>query len=461
MIRVWHYWIARPKAFIMASHCMLMVALLSPSLWGSQAHSLSVVLQNNLGLILLLVALPMCFYFNGSATLILNPNFRLFLIRTASSVVIGLLLILPLFLTFPNLFPGYGLAGVAVIFSTLLLFGLRSLLHWLIERRKFGEGLLILGSGDLAKKFYDELVNGKNHLVKDPPHTISIFPINSLEGPDSGEVINYDELREITRRDRISRIVVAEANAQNSEGLAVALLDCKLRGLEVEQAIESYEQLNGKIWLEALRPEWLVYSDGFNPPKYYLPLKRFFETFCSLLLVVLAAPLFALIAILIKLDSKGPVLFRQVRVGLHGRDFVLLKFRTMRQDAEQETGPVWACEQDKRVTRVGKFLRQYRLDELPQAFNVLRGEMSLVGPRPERPYFVELLRQRVPYYRLRHYVKPGITGWAQVLYPYGASVEDAYEKLQYDLYYAKHMSLGFDLRILLNTVRIVLFGRGR
>jgi lipopolysaccharide/colanic/teichoic acid biosynthesis glycosyltransferase len=163
----------------------------------------------------------------------------------------------------------------------------------------------------------------------------------------------------------------------------------------------------------------------------------------------------------IKLDSPGPVLFRQIRVGLHGETFVIYKFRSMRQDAELETGPVWTGERDERVTRVGRLLRKFRLDEILQAINVLHGEMSLVGPRPERPYFVDRLEQQIPFYNLRHYVKPGITGWAQIMYRYGASVEDAHEKLQYDLYYAKHKSLGFDAGILLKTIRIVLFGRGR
>jgi exopolysaccharide biosynthesis polyprenyl glycosylphosphotransferase len=181
----------------------------------------------------------------------------------------------------------------------------------------------------------------------------------------------------------------------------------------------------------------------------------------GLLLAVLASPLLVLSAIAIKLDSRGPILFRQIRVGLEGKTFVVYKFRSMREDAENDTGPVWAQEADTRVTRVGRVLRKVRLDELPQLFNVLRGEMSLVGPRPERPYFVDLLEQEIPFYDLRHSVKPGITGWAQVCCPYGASIEDAHQKLQYDLYYAKNMSLRLDAVILLKTLRVVLFGKGR
>ena len=179
------------------------------------------------------------------------------------------------------------------------------------------------------------------------------------------------------------------------------------------------------------------------------------------LLIALTAPLMALIAIAVKLNSRGPVLFRQERVGLDARVFVLNKFRSMRHNAEAETGPTWAKEQDSRITSVGWILRKFRLDELPQAFNVLRGEMSFIGPRPERPCFVEMLRKEIPYYDLRHYVKPGVTGWAQVMYSYGASIEDAYKKMQYDLYYVKHLSLWMDILILFKTARVVLFGHGR
>jgi len=186
-----------------------------------------------------------------------------------------------------------------------------------------------------------------------------------------------------------------------------------------------------------------------------------FDLIFAVLLLVLTAPLMVIVAIAIRLDSRGPVLFRQVRVGQDGKTFVIYKFRSMREDAEFKSGPAWATERDERITRVGRFLRKFRLDELPQAINVLRGEMSVVGPRPERPYFVDRLIEEIPFYDIRHYAKPGITGWAQVMYAYGASVEDAHQKLQYDIHYVKHRSMVCDLMILCRTVKIVLFGRGR
>ena len=258
---------------------------------------------------------------------------------------------------------------------------------------------------------------------------------------------------------------VAESDPQVTQELATALLDRRLRGMEtvhrVESSAESYDTLPGGIHTELLPQECLSYSDGFNPSKQYLIVKSVLDCIGALFLFVIAAPVMAVVALAIKLTSAGPVLFRQVRVGQDGREFVLYKFRSMPEDVEAKTGPVWSGEGDSRATPVGHFLRRFHLDELPQVFNVLRGEMSLVGPRPERPCFVSFLRRLIPNYNLRHCVKPGITGWAQVLYPYGASVEDACEKLRHELYYARHISLGLDLRALAKTINVVLAGRGQ
>jgi exopolysaccharide biosynthesis polyprenyl glycosylphosphotransferase len=242
--------------------------------------------------------------------------------------------------------------------------------------------------------------------------------------------------------------------------LATALIDCKLRGVAVEEASSFHEKLTRKLWVKKLNPDWWIYSDGFQPSRVYLWHKRVLDIVCASAMILITAPLLLFIAIAIKLDSPGPSIFSQERVGLRGSKFTLYKFRSMKVDAEARSGPAWSSEGDNRATRLGKVLRKFRLDEIPQAFNVLRGDMSLAGPRPERPYFVDMLNQRVPNYGLRHYAKPGITGWAQVLYPYGATVEDAIEKLQYDLYYIKHMSFRQDLLILLKTISVVVFGRG-
>jgi sugar transferase (PEP-CTERM system associated) len=219
--------------------------------------------------------------------------------------------------------------------------------------------------------------------------------------------------------------------------------------------------VSGRILLENLKPSWLIFSDGFRKSWVTRVIKRLTGIAISVVGLVVTAPVMLVVAALIRLESPGPIFFKQERVGQDGKVFTLFKFRSMRTDAEKDGHPVWAGENDPRVTRVGALIRKTRVDEIPQLWNVLKGDMAIVGPRPERPYFVEKLRHVIPYYDQRHTVKPGITGWAQVRYPYGASVQDAVEKLQYDLFYIKHMSLVFDLSILFETIKVIIFGRGR
>jgi sugar transferase (PEP-CTERM system associated) len=333
---------------------------------------------------------------------------------------------------------------------------LRLFLRHLVTCGKFGEEILIVGTGALPEKLHRVLGNGEG----DPRRNMQALSI-SASPAERGAAIDLGELRTMVARGQIARVVIADSDTQSRERLAAELLDFRLRGLHVNDAVEFYEELSGKIWVEALNPQWFVYSNGFDCSQAGTSLKRCFDVTFALLMILLSAPLLMLIALAIKLESAGPVIFRQVRVGLHGKTFVIYKFRTMRHDAERETGPSWAAEFDPRVTSLGRLLRSFRLDEFPQAFNVLKGDMSMVGPRPERPCFVSLLEQEIPFYNLRHYLKPGITGWAQVMFQYGASVGDSYEKLQYDFYYAKHTSLRCDAEILLRTIGVVLLGRGR
>ena len=270
---------------------------------------------------------------------------------------------------------------------------------------------------------------------------------------------SYNQLLDIAERERIDKIVVALQDRRGSLPVE-ALLACKQRGIEVEEAVTFCEKLNGRVMLENLRPSWLIFSPGFAAPALLRLLKRVLDLAMAALGLTLAWPLMLALASLIKLDSPGPALFKQERTGERGKRFTLLKFRSMYVDAEAMTGPVFAETEDPRVTRMGRFIRRARLDELPQLINVLWGEMSFVGPRPERPFFVEQYVKEIPFYEQRLNVKPGITGWAQVRYPYGATLQDAEEKLRFDLYYVKHLSLLFDLYILLKTVKIVTLGRG-
>jgi exopolysaccharide biosynthesis polyprenyl glycosylphosphotransferase len=255
--------------------------------------------------------------------------------------------------------------------------------------------------------------------------------------------------------------VVADAEMFRESDAAETLIDLKLQGVRVESALELFERTRRKVWIEGLSAESVIFTNGFCPSRIYLAMKRLLDLVLSVALLMLTAPLMATISVIVKLETQGPAIFSQERVGMMGRQFIVYKFRSMRQDAERHSGPTWAKEKDERITRVGAILRKTRLDELPQVWNVLRGDMTFIGPRPERPYFVDMLRKKIRYYDLRHSVKPGITGWAQVMYPYGASIEDSYHKLEYDLYYAKNISIRLDLLILVKTIGVVLKGEGR
>lgn len=269
---------------------------------------------------------------------------------------------------------------------------------------------------------------------------------------------DYSEILSLCRKAKVDRIIVA-LDERRGKLPVEELLFCRLKGIRVDDGMAFTEDLAGKLSVENLHPSSLIFSDGFKSTAISRKVKRCLDVVASILGLTLSAPLSLLVALAIKLDSPGPILYRQERVGDDGRIFNLLKFRSMRVNAE-EKGPVWAKKKDERVTRVGRVIRKLRLDEVPQMINVLRGEMSFVGPRPERPFFVQQLKKEIPYYWQRQTVKPGITGWAQVRYPYGASKEDALEKLKYDLYYIKHMSVFFDILIILETIKTVILGRG-
>ena len=258
----------------------------------------------------------------------------------------------------------------------------------------------------------------------------------------------------------VNEIVVAPTERRKGSMPMRALLDCKLSGVRVSDAQSHFEKACGQLKIDYLNAGWLVFGPGFNQSSHRTSIKRVFDLSCTLVLLVISAPIMLLTALLIVLESRGPVLYRQERVGAHGRVFKVIKFRSMRTDAEKDGTPRFAAAQDDRVTRVGRVIRTFRVDEIPQLVNVLKGEMSLVGPRPERPFFVSQLTEALPYYAARHSLKPGITGWAQVCYQYGATLEDSREKLQYDLYYVKNHSLRLDILILLKTVAVVLSGKG-
>jgi sugar transferase (PEP-CTERM system associated) len=267
-------------------------------------------------------------------------------------------------------------------------------------------------------------------------------------------------LMQTVREQNVDEVIVALTERRSGSTPLRELLDCKLMGITVHDINSHFEKRLGQIRIDYLYAGWLIFGDGFNQGLMRTAIKRVFDIFSAALLLVVSAPAMLLAAVAIRLDSPGPALYRQERVGKNGKNFVIIKFRSMRTDSEKDGTPRWAAADDDRVTRIGRIIRRTRIDELPQLFSVLKGDMSLVGPRPERPFFVEQLTQEIPFYSVRHSVKPGVTGWAQVRYQYGATVEDSQEKLQYDLYYVKNHALFLDLQIMLETVRVVLTGKG-
>ena len=292
---------------------------------------------------------------------------------------------------------------------------------------------------------------------------IGFFPGTNEDQPQvSPNMIlgRNQSLTDTARNLKADEIVVALSERRGGSMPLRELLDCKLQGVRVLDLASHFEQTLGQIRLDSLYAGWLIFGDGFCQGTFRTIVKRLFDIVCATILIALATPIMVIAAILIVLEDGFPLLYRQERVGLNGRLFNVIKFRSMRRDAEKDGKPIWAQAQDNRATRIGQFIRKLRIDELPQLFSVLKGDMSLVGPRPERPFFVDQLTKEIPFYAVRHSVKPGVTGWAQVRYHYGATVEDSAEKLQYDLYYVKNNSLFLDIVVLFETVGVVLTGKG-
>ncbi len=402
------------------------------------------------------------------------------------------------------------LLTIWLITGFAILFFWRNLFHWLLRRWNFNERVLILGTGKGARALCTELVERLDtglevvgvvaaeprrsaghraessggaraysaaaprgeggavlRLQRDDEETPALFRADDPavlvradgEEIERGEPLSEGGILDLARDLDVDTIAVA-LDDRRSRQPTEELLQCRLEGLIVEEGEVLYERVTGKIAIDAMRPSYLIFNRGFVQNAPAALAKRLIDIVAAVVGLVLAAPLMVVTAILIRFDSPGPVLFRQERCGRRGDPFTLLKFRSMREDAEKHSGPVWATADDPRITKLGSFLRKSRIDEIPQLFNVLVGTMSMVGPRPERPHFVEDLADKIPYYKQRHIVKPGLTGWAQINYPYGNTIEDATQKLQYDIFYIKNQSLLFDLSILFNTIKTVALRKG-
>jgi sugar transferase (PEP-CTERM system associated) len=363
------------------------------------------------------------------------------------------------FYAYPALMLGRSVSLIALPMALTLMVGWRISIHWFLGHPSFGERILIVGSGNLAVEVARQVLNRPDagYRIIGFVGTDSELLGKSLINP---RVIGLtDDLERIVKMEGIDRIIVAMGE-RRGQLPTDRLLKLSLGGdVSIEEGATFYERVTGRVSLEMIRPSWLIFTGRGRQARLASVTRDAVHRFVALIAVLLSLPIALLAAILIKLDSRGPVFYKQERVGKHGRPFILTKFRSMRVDAETD-GPVWASKRDERTTRVGRIIRKIRIDEIPQFWNILRGEMSFVGPRPERPHFVAQLAREIPYYEQRHLIAPGLTGWAQIKYPYGASIEDSRQKLQYDLFYIKNHSLLLDGIIMFETIKIILFGRG-
>ena len=363
------------------------------------------------------------------------------------------------FYTYPALMLGRGISLIALPLALGLMVLWRISIHWFLGHPGIGERILIVGSGKFAVEMASEVLNRPDagYRIVGFVGTDADLLGKSLINP---RVIGLtDDLDQIVKRENIDRIVVAMGE-RRGQLPTNKLLQLSLTGqVTIEEGASFYERVTGRVSLSMLRPSWLIFTGRGRQAKLAELTRATVHWLVALIGAILSLPIVLLTAVLIKLESRGPVFYKQERIGKNGRTFVLTKFRSMRVDAEQD-GPVWASKRDSRTTRVGRVIRKVRIDEIPQFWNILKGEMSFVGPRPERPHFVAQLAEEIPFYEQRHLIAPGLTGWAQIKYPYGASIEDARQKLQYDLFYIKNQGLILDAIILFETIKIILFGRG-
>ncbi len=403
-----------------------------------------------------------------------------FLPRLLHAVPLAAVTLFGMYAFVPAVSLPWQVAGAGLALMTVLMVAWHVLAPTIVQHEFLAERVVIIGEGGLARQIaactedaqpwgfrlagYIPVADTRQSTARKPvptsdtaqPRDVLPFPTpQSINAPSLGRLADIEAILE---EHDAHTIVVALTDRRGKLPLGT-LINAKLRGIQIFDAIDFYERLTGRMLVARMRPSTIIFADGFVPGRATQFLKRVLDLVVSTVLLVLTAPVMAAVAVTVAASSPGPAVFRQRRVGLLGKPFTMLKFRTMREDSES-AGARWAAENDDRITAVGRFLRKSRLDELPQLWNILRGQMSFVGPRPEQPTFVRTLRQAIPYYDQRHAVRPGLTGWAQVKYPYGASVEESEEKLEYDLYYIKRLSVAFDITIMFETVRVMLTGRG-
>jgi sugar transferase (PEP-CTERM system associated) len=399
-------------------------------------------------------------YFYDLYDYVVMTNRRELMLRMVQALGIAWALLALLFYFVPQLLIGRGVLVISVPLVIALLIGWRLFIHSLTGHPDIGEKILVVGTGktalDTAEAVWER---------RDAGYRIAGFVSENGAKPlqKLGKSIilgKAQQLEEVIRNEKIDRVVIAVRERRGAFPTE-ALLKMSLAGdISIEECTSFFERITGKVHVDMLRPSWLIFAGRRRDTPIKMAFRELLHRALALIGLVVSLPIAIIAAALIKLESRGPIFYKQERVGKNGRIFNVIKFRSMKLDAEADGKPMWAATNDERVTRIGRIIRKLRIDEIPQFWNILKGEMNFVGPRPERPHFVRQLATEISYYEHRHLVAPGLTGWAQIKYPYGASVNDAIQKLQYDLYYIKNQSLALDMVIVLETIKTVLFGKG-
>lgn len=381
------------------------------------------------------------------------------LLRLMPSLAMGFAIMALIFYLFPQLYLGRGLLAIVILLALLLILITRMIFFRWPNLEVLRSRAIVLGTGSVAGELLSLAEDSSTLRNLDIVGFVPFYG-EDRHVPASVVLPKHSSLPYLVNQYDAGEIIIATQERRGGGFPIQELLECKMHGIKVTDIATLFERERGQIRMDSLYPSWLVFGGGFDQSFFRATIKRIFDLLASLLLLIVTLPVMLLTVIFILMEDGRPVFYRQERVGKGGKTFLVIKFRSMRNDAEKSGQPQWAAIDDPRVTKIGQIIRKLRIDELPQIINVLKGEMSLVGPRPERPYFVDMLIGKVPYYNVRHSIKPGITGWSQVHYPYAFSVEDAIEKLQYDLYYVKNHSLFLDLIILIDTVGVVLLSKG-
>lgn len=387
-------------------------------------------------------------------------NRRELLLRMIQALGIAWALLALLFYFAPPLLIGRGTSIYSVLITLVLLLLWRSLIHFLTGHPDIGEKILIVGAGRAAIDTAEAVLKRRDAGYRIIGFVTEDYETVKMRLPEARVLGTTDNLEKIVHDEKIDRIVIAVRERRGSFPTEALLRMSLASNVSIEECTSFYERITGQVHLDMLRPSWLIFAGRARDTRLKTVLRDSLHRMLALVGLIVSFPIAILTAILIKLDSRGEIFYKQERIGKNGRIFQVLKFRSMKTDAEADGKPIWAASDDERTTRVGRVIRKIRVDEIPQFWNIIKGEMSFIGPRPERPHFVAQLAEEVPFYEHRHLVAPGLTGWAQIKYPYGASVEDARQKLQYDLFYIKNQTLALDIIIVVETIKTVLFGRG-